>query len=148
MALTDPFAAYNAVNSIEAHFVCSLIQDAGIEAYVVEDISNLGLSGWTGPMPELHKPQVWIERADTERVKPILDEYEEKAQRRRASQAVGEDAIDGTIEVLCDHCEQTITFAATRRGSIELCPHCGSYVDVDDSNDEDQWWLDDDASES
>jgi Putative prokaryotic signal transducing protein len=147
MALTDPFAAYNAVNSIEAHFVCSLIQDAGIAAYVVEDVSNVGLSAWTGPLPEIHKPQVWVERADAERVKPILDEYEQRSRERRASQEPGEDVADGTIEVHCDNCEQTITFPATLRGNIELCPHCGSYVDVDDSDDEDQWWLDGDGDD-
>lgn len=141
MALTDPFAAYNARDSMEAHFVCGLIQDAGINAWVIDDVSSIGLSGWTGPMPELHKPQVWVERADAERVKPVLDDYEQRLRERRAQAKRGPDAGDETIEVTCDGCRQASSFPADRRGSVELCPHCGRYVDVDDSDDEDEWWL-------
>ena len=57
MPLRDPFAAYNAANNMEAHFVCELLLAAGIEAVVVEDLSLAG--GWIGGwMPEIHKPQV------------------------------------------------------------------------------------------
>jgi hypothetical protein len=32
MDIRDPIATYNAANNLEAHFVCSLLIDAGIEA--------------------------------------------------------------------------------------------------------------------
>ena len=113
-----------------------------MEAYVVEDVSIIGLAPWTGPMPELHKPQVWIERADADRVKPILDEYERRAQERREHQSEAEEDVSAeTINVICEGCEQTLSFPAAQRGSVEVCPHCGSYVDVEDSGDEDEWWL-------
>lgn len=146
MALKDPFAAYNARDSVEAHFVCGLIQDAGIDAFVIDDVSNLGLSGWTGPMPELHKPQVWVERADAEPVKSILDEYEQRVSERRARQGQDRDDVV-SITVRCESCDQTASFPASLRGNVELCPNCGSYVDVDDRTDEDEWWLTDGEAE-
>ncbi len=126
MALRDPFAAYNAGDNIEAHLVCTMLNDAGIAAVVIEDISQAG--GWLGGwIAEIHKPQVWIERADIERVKPLLDEYEHRAAERRKTESDGE-----PIEVTCEECGETSEFPATQKGSVQSCPHCGAYVDVGD----------------
>jgi hypothetical protein len=46
MAFRNPFAAYNAANNIEAHLVCAALQDVGIEALVVENVSQVGT--WLG----------------------------------------------------------------------------------------------------
>jgi hypothetical protein len=40
MPFRDPFAAYNAASNIEAHLVCNLLTEAGIEAVVIEDVSR------------------------------------------------------------------------------------------------------------
>lgn len=77
MALRHPFAAYNASSNLEAHFVCGLLQAAGIEAMVIEDGSQAGL-WFGGTIPEIHRPQVWIEQADIERVRPILTDYDRR----------------------------------------------------------------------
>jgi len=147
--LNDPFAAYNARDVFEAKLVCRLINDDGIEAHVVEDNSMVGVSG-LGLLPELHKPQVWIERTDADRVKLLLDEYEvrERKRRDRDSRPL-EDNRAETIDVECSGCEQTTSFPAARRGEIEVCSHCGKYMDIDDSDEEeDEWWLGgDDASQ-
>ncbi len=75
MAIRDPFAAYNASSNIEAHFVCGLLQDAGIEATVIEDASPVG--AWIGGLNTVvNNPQVWIERADIELARPILADYD------------------------------------------------------------------------
>src|SRR5436190_2232237 len=75
MALRDPIAAYNAANNLESYAVRDALLDAGIEAYVIEDNLQV-LWGWFGALPEINKPQVWIERNDSERARPVLDEYE------------------------------------------------------------------------
>jgi len=124
MALRDPFAAYNAANNLEAHLVCNLLNDAGIESFVIEDLSQVGV--WLGGLiPEIHKPQVWIERADIEKVKPLLEEYE-----RRGAERQREQANAPPIEVVCEECGKRSSFPATQEGSLQDCPHCGASVDV------------------
>jgi hypothetical protein len=132
MALQDPFAAYNAASNVEASIVCGLLQDAGIEAMVIEDVSQAGI--WVGGFAgEIHKPQVWIERADIDRAKPVLDEYERRAAERRKP-GTGE-----PIEVTCEECGKKSTFPASQKGTVQTCPHCNAYVDVGDDVGFDGW---------
>ena len=141
MALRDPFAVYDAANNLEAMLVSEMLQAAGIEAYTVEDLSPVGT--WMfGLLPEIHKPQVWIERADTERVKPLLEEYERLAVAKR--QTVN---AESTIEVICEECEKPSMFSVSRIGSVETCPYCGAYVDVGDAGGFDGWDVDGDAEQ-
>ena len=60
MPLKDPFAAYNAAHNVEAELVRNALVAAGIEAHFTEDLMSLGMFAF-GPIPELHRPQVWIE---------------------------------------------------------------------------------------
>lgn len=132
MELRDPIAIYNAANNLEAALVCALLNSSGIEAFAVEDTSVVGQ--WMfGLLPEIHKPQVWIERANIEAAKPILEKYElEQAGKRQAKN-------DGApIEVVCEECNKPSEYPASRLGSIETCVHCGAYVDVDDPS-LDEW---------
>ncbi|HEX4607870.1 MAG TPA: DUF2007 domain-containing protein [Urbifossiella sp.] len=102
MALRDPFAAYNAASNIEAHLVCGLLLDAGIEAVVIEDVSQVGV--WLGgPVSEIHKPQVWIERSDIERARPVLTDYDRRNADRRAAERV--EAEEGLpVVAVCEEC--------------------------------------------
>ncbi len=86
MALRDPVAVYNAADNVDAHLVCNALVQAGVEAFAVDDVSAVGL-WWGGGLPEIHKPQVWTERADIERVKPLLDEYERQQVQRQQAEA-------------------------------------------------------------
>jgi hypothetical protein len=126
MALTDPVAAYNAANNMEAHLVKNALVDAGIEAYVSEDFSVVGM--WLGGLiPEIHKPQVWIERADSERAAPILADFEARAAELRDD---SDDDDSDTVEVLCEACGKHSVFPQSQRGSVQQCAHCRAYVDV------------------
>lgn len=132
MELRDPIAIYNAANNLEAALVCELLNSSEIEAFAVEDTSVAGL--WMfGLLPEIHKPQVWIARADIAKAEPILEKYElEQTGKRQAKQ-------DGApIEVVCEECNKPSAYPASRLGSIETCVHCGAYVDVDDAS-LDEW---------
>lgn len=133
MTFDDPFAAYNAASNLEAHVVCDALNAAGVRAMVVEDVSNVGMS-WAGWMSEIHKPQVWIDRSDVDRAKPVLDAFEEKQRRRREETADGE-----PVEATCEECGKTSTFPASQKGSVQDCPHCRAYMDVGDDDAIDDW---------
>jgi hypothetical protein len=125
VALKDPLAVYNAANNVEALLLCNVLAEAGIEAFVTEDVSQIGT--WVGGLvPEIHKPQVWIERADTERAVLILEEFERRTAARNADESVGLEPIP----VLCEECGTRSTFPATKQGTVQNCPHCGAYLDI------------------
>jgi len=143
MALQDPVAVYNAASNVEAHLVKLWLVESGIEAFVLEDLSTVGI--WMfGALPEIHKPQVWVSSCDVERVRPILAQYEEDlAERQRASQSTGAEA-GAPIEVVCDECDQQSLFPASQRGTIQDCPACGAFVDVGEVDETDAFWLETD----
>jgi hypothetical protein len=139
MTLRDPFAAYNASSNVEAHLVCGILIDAGIEAVVIEEIPMSGAWGWPGALSEMHKPQVFIERADIERAIPVLTDYEKRVAERRAADQ-GTNGITGPpVEVVCEECGKRSEFPAAQKDSVQNCPHCGAYVDVGDDVGFDGW---------
>ena len=73
MALQHPLVVYNAADHVEAHLLCNALVDAGIDAYVIDDVSQVGTSAF-GLLPEIHKPQIWVERGDVERAKAFYRE--------------------------------------------------------------------------
>jgi hypothetical protein len=137
MTLRDPFAAYNAGSNVEAHLVCGLLQDAGIPAVVIEDVSQVGV--WLGGMvAEIHKPQVWIERADIERARPVLTDYDRRnADRQAAERGTGE--AGPPVVVVCEECGKRSEFPAAQTGTVQSCPHCRAYVDVGDDSGIEGW---------
>lgn len=85
MTLHDPYKAYAPSSNVEAHLVCGALRDAGIDATVIEDVSN---AGEFGP-----KPQVWINRSDLERASPVLRECDRVLSERRP--------VEGDARQLC-----------------------------------------------
>lgn len=135
MSLKDPIAAYNAESNMEAILVQRFLESEGVEAFATEDNSLVG--HWMfGNLPEIHKPQVWINRSDTERVAQLLTEYEHRKIERDAERKAHEPK---TIVVDCEDCGEASTFAGSLNGTVQDCPRCGSYVDVGDM----EWPYDD-----
>lgn len=127
MALRDPVAVYNAASNIEAGFVCDALIAGGVEAFVIEDISQIGT--WAGGLiPEIHRPQVWVDRTDVERAAPLLVEYERHAKELRDRAAESDDAVQ--IAETCEDCGELATFPSSQKGTVQSCPHCGAFVDV------------------
>jgi len=139
MPLTNPIAAYNASSNLEAHLVCTLLNESGIEAMVVEDVSTAGL--WVGgTVSEIHKPQVFIERAEIDRARLVLTEYDRQNANRIAAQR--NTAPVDFIQMNCEHCQQLLQFAGSLAGTTQICPHCRKYVDVLDPNSPGDWETD------
>lgn len=126
MALTDPFAAYNAANNVEAQMLQNLLLSRGIEAHVTEDNLSMAIAS-LGGMAGVHRPQVWIDRSESERAIPVIDEFEKKLGLRRDE---SENVIDVAVEMSCDSCGKQVTFPADQRGTVQECPHCAAYLDV------------------
>ncbi len=134
--MRKPIAVYNAATNLEAHAVKGLLTAAGIEAFAVDDVSLAGFSAF-GTLPEIHKPQVWIDESDLERARPLLQAYEKSQAERGAAAAEGEAA---PIEVVCEDCGQKTAFPASDRGKIRECPKCRNYVDVEPEEEEEEFW--------
>ncbi len=126
MKLTDPIAAYNAQSNTEAQLVQRFLESKGVQACATEDNSLVG--HWMfGNLPEIHKPQVWVSRADAERAGQLLSEYERLRADRDGDRKADEPK---TIEVTCEECDRPSTFAGALDGTVQECSHCGAYVDV------------------
>lgn len=133
MTLTHPYLAYNAVNDLEAHLVCNLLNDAEIEAVVSDDASPVGT--WLGSMiPVVQKTRVMIDEADVDRARPLLDEYQ-----RRLIERQNADPVEGSIEAVCQECGARSAFPVSLTGTVQNCPHCDAYVDVGDESTADEW---------
>lgn len=139
MPLQEPIAAYNAANNFEAHVICNILNDAGIDAYVTDDVSQVGV--WVfGLLPEIHKPQIWIDRSNIERAKPILEDYERRLIERQEADRQKVVAGEATVEAKCEECGRLSIFPAAQEGTVQECSHCGAYLDVGDLPDSDEWW--------
>jgi hypothetical protein len=130
MGLSDPVAIYNAESNDQAHLMCLYLEHCGIEAHFTYDDSLVGY--WMfGRLPEIHKPQVWVDRSNVDAVRPLIEEFE---RRNRESRAVnqGNNTDLEAILVVCEECGTTAHFPSWKKGTTQDCPNCAAYVDVGD----------------
>ncbi len=135
MSMQEPNVIYTAVSNLEAHFLCNLLVDSGIEAAVVEDNSQAG--AWIGGnASQLHHPKVLVDQSDIDRAKPILEQYEQRSTERRAAGRVS----DGEpILVWCEECGEQSQYPAAQSGTVQSCPKCLAYVDVGEEPELEGW---------
>lgn len=128
MHFSKPVVVYTSENNVEAHMIVEMLVANGIEALADEDQS--GVSMWAmGTIGQFHRPQVWIDTPDSAKAIALVKQFEAKRNERMYPTA-GADAIDGTVDGICDECETTTAFSAAVDGTIQDCPKCGAYVDV------------------
>jgi hypothetical protein len=127
MALRDPVAVYDAASNVEAALLRNALVEAGVEAYVTEDLTQV-VTGFG--IPDLYRPQVWVDKSEVERAVPILADYEQRTQEHHEAAASGP-----PIDVVCEECGKRSEFPASQRVTIQDCPHCGAYVDVGQTED-------------
>jgi hypothetical protein len=131
LAISHPVAVYNAENNIEAQLLCAYFDQHGIEAYPMMDESLAGF--WSfGILPEIHKPQVWVDKSNVDAAQPLLVEYERERLRRRSTHLNDQDLAASSIDVVCEECGKTTSFPASKNGTTQDCSHCGAFVDVGD----------------
>lgn len=134
MAIKDPISAYNAENNAEAHLLSNFLEENGIEAHATLDESLAGYWAF-GVLPEIHKPQVWVDRSNAAAAASLLAQYESDLARRRSSRAAKE-ASGSPIDAVCEDCGKTTTFPASKNGTVQDCSHCGAFMDVGDVPEE------------
>ncbi|TWU11331.1 hypothetical protein CA54_01370 [Symmachiella macrocystis] len=144
MALNDPVAVYNAAKNTEAQNVCFALEQSGIEAHIIEDVSPGGMWAF-GTLPEIHKPQVFVEKTDVERAVPIIEEFEQ-TQCKRRGEGSDDAAVSETVEAECEGCGRRTEFPAAKIGTVETCPHCGEYLDVGGDDDDEFDWSEEEAA--
>ena len=104
----------------EAEVFRSLLEHFEIRAKVVQvdgvDPFTAGSSG---------KVLLQVSVDDVDAARRVLESYDAAKRKERKPP---QDAAP--IEFECEECGRKIAFPAHRRGGVEICPHCGEYVDV------------------
>lgn len=116
MALKKPIAVYTAATNAEAQLIQEILNEAGIEAFAVEDTSPVGMYS-LGVVSQIHKPQVWVERNAAEQAREIINKYEKQPASKRKKKG----------KEFCYGCGEAVQRGAAR------CPACE--VELDWSED-------------
>ena len=123
-SLSTPTLAYTANGNLEAHSVVTWLQSHGIRAYAVEDNSGVNLFMF-GTVSQLHKPQVFVDKADLKPAGDLLRQFEEQRNRRRS------ELNDlPPIQSRCEECRAESGFPASQDGTTQNCPKCNAFMDV------------------
>lgn len=129
MNFNHPTCIYTAAGNIEASGFVLLLQNNGIEAYAVDDVSRASLFAY-GKLTQFHQPKVYVDRDDAQAAARLIHEFErrEAADRRVASGST----IAATEDVpgVCEECGETTMFPVGQDRTIQRCGHCGKYLDV------------------
>ena len=142
MTLEKPVVAYTADSNYDAHLIVAFLRDKGITAVAVEDQSLAGVWG-LGTLPQIHKPQVWVEEADLDRATVELGSFESNRQEIRHPSST----VLGDVHVTCEDCGKLTAFPASLEGTVQVCSHCHSYVDVGDMPDLEDGFIEGDLEE-
>jgi len=110
IALKHPVAVYTAATNVDAHLVAGHLTAAGIDAVAVDDMSPGGMYS-LGTLPELHRPQVFVDSSRQTEAGEFLNESEIHT--------------SPSEEQYCYHCG-----AGCDRNSIE-CGSCRMKLDWD-----------------
>lgn len=124
MELKDPIAIYNAATNLEAQLIANHLNSHQISSFAVEDASAVG-TYTLGLIPEIHKPQVFVDRANAVEARALIEEYENA--NREQLEHPDSNALD-----YCHACGERVS-----RGT-PICPGCDRPLE----------WADPEESES
>ena len=125
MALDDPVEVFAAADAAEAHFVSSLLKDAGIEPAVVGE----PLGSILGDVPFfVAGPRIWVRSVDLDRARGLIADYQARVRARQTSAQQGATghAPPDPSSAFCYHCGEPVGTGANN------CPACGQALDWKD----------------
>ena len=126
---------YSAANGLEAHSLRLILENKGIRSQVVGE--SLQTAGGDLPLGATLAPRIWVREGDAGLAREIIETHSGRPPAERAKPSGFEGRSDAeNVTFACQECGKSITFAASRRGHVENCPHCGSYVDVPNVGEE------------
>lgn len=124
--LKHPVVVYTGITNMDAQMAERFLASKGVAAFAVEDHSLGGI--WLGgTISNIHKPQVWVDKPDLPSATELIEEF--KAQKK-AADADRKRHEPQTLEATCEECEKPSTFAGSLNGTVQVCRHCGAYMDV------------------
>src|SRR5580765_5308388 len=92
-----------------------------------------GIAGAVPTVP--HEFEVWVVKEDDAgKAKELIEDQREavKAMREREAKRA---ARTGTVTAVCEECGKSSEWPAAEMGSTQDCPHCGSFLDVPDPDE-------------
>jgi hypothetical protein len=117
----DPSCVYVANTIGEALVVAGWLREQGIPAEVMH-AETLGTLPPTVAVAT--GIEVWV--VDRARASEAIRLLGEHALERFVEKQTG-----APLEVVCDECGRISSFPAAQRGSVQSCPHCFAYLDVE-----------------
>lgn len=101
----------------EADFMRRLLEDAGITVYLADD--NLIAMDWF-LSNAVGGVKVQVAAKDAAQATALIHQHE--SVRKHKDPAI--------VQFPCESCGRHLEFPGERRGGVETCRYCGSYVDV------------------
>ena len=125
----DPRCVFVANTMAHAVVTANWLNEQGIAAEVMDLMTLGGLEGLTAWAPGISARglEVWVlDASKAPEARRVLAEH--AAARARQAEEAKE---GGDLEVVCEECGRTSVFPAAQRGTVQDCPHCGEYLDVE-----------------
>lgn len=132
MPLNEPVPVWTTDTNADAQMLRNVLEEAGIEAYVTEDLSLTGIAGASSPND---LPQVWVDSTNVDRAVALLTEIDHRL-RERGSEGIDSTMNNSPVDATCERCGKTSKFSPEARDSVQECPHCGAFMDVGDMTGE------------
>jgi hypothetical protein len=133
MLESDPRCVYVADTLMEAELAASWLDQQGIVSEVMNQSGMGGLPSWASRGASSRGLEIWVKNAvDAAKARELLEQHEE-LRAARAARA----NTQGSLLVTCEDCGEACSFPASARGSVQHCPHCDSYLDVEPAGSSD-----------
>jgi hypothetical protein len=127
----DPRCVYVANSVGDADIVANWLGDAGIAAQVMDRSTLGGLDGLTPWSPlgiSARGIEVWVlDAGNAGRALQLLEE-----QRAERAARLDANSDSAPVSAVCEECGEISVFPAKQRGTVQNCPYCESYIDVED----------------
>lgn len=138
MELKEPVVVYTAASNLQAHEIAERLLEVSIPAHVVEDLE--AMAAWVGGLNlVIHKPQVFVSRQDQSRAREIVKAFEDQLRARRAADLAKIERHQTVIFATCERCGEESDFPVVQADSVQRCPHCGAFLDVEFDSDNSDW---------
>jgi hypothetical protein len=121
------------------------LTDNGVPAQVMDLMTLGGFEGLTALLPGISARglEVWVEDPSrAPEARRLLAEHDAARGQREA-----EAQQQGPTEVVCEECGGHSLFPASQHGTVQECPLCGAYVDVEGPDEPSAAVGDDDEAE-
>jgi hypothetical protein len=129
MLYRDPKCVFVASTFAQADVVAGWLQEHGIRAEVMNRETHGGLI--SPLLTSATGVEVWVGNPEQapEAIR-LLGEQELGLFTRKQS--------GPPLEVVCEECGRSSTFPAEEQGSVQNCPHCSAYLDVEPADGAEQ----------